>query len=95
MIGTEIQRAKTTNYRFKQRHNEFGRGFLFVVACKFQDISGQVPHKKSTDAGRKHPFTPAISKDAQSMDASTAKSMRKGGVWQGEMGHKRCQRFFW
>ena len=27
------------------------------------------------------------------MDASTAKSMRKGGVCPGEVGHKRFQRF--
>lgn len=29
------------------------------------------------------------------MDASTAKSMRKGGVCPGEMGHKRVNAFFW
>ena len=35
-----------------------------------------------------------FSKDAQSMDASTAKSMRKGGVCQGEMGSQTVSTFF-
>ena len=69
--------------------------FCLSLPASFRTFQDRFRTKNQQMAEGSIPSHQPFSKDAQSMDASTAKSMRKGGVCQGEMGHKRCQHFFW
>ena len=69
--------------------------FCLSMPASFRTFQDRFGTKNQQMPEGSIPSHQPFSQDAQSMDASTAKSLRKGGVCQGEMGHKRCQRLFW